>query len=78
MELKGTHDLIEVEELTLVKDLNPKYKVIELISAIDVFPYARVIGKFYFKDVKKKYGDKEVVSIMNFNDTRTTSIAIKL
>lgn len=78
MELKGTHDLIEVEELTLVKDLNPKYKVIELISQIDVFPYARVIGKFYFKDVKKKYGDKEVVSIMNFNDTRTTSIAIKL
>lgn len=78
MELKGTHDLIEVEELTLVKDLNPKYKVIELISAIDVFPYARVIGEFYFKDVKKKYGDKEVVSIMNFNDTRTTSIAIKL
>lgn len=76
--IKGTHELIEVEELTLVKDLNPKYKVIELISAIDVFPYARVIGKFYFKDVKKKYGDKEVVSIMNFNDTRTTSIAIKL
>ena len=78
MELKGTHDLIEVEELTLVKDLSPKHKVIELISQIDVFPYARVIGKFYFKDVKKKYGDKEVVSIMNFNDTRTTSIAIKL
>ena len=26
----------------------------------------------------KKYGDKEVVSIMNFNDTRTTSIVIKL
>ena len=78
MELKGTHDLIEVEELTLVKNLNPKYKVIELISPIDVVPYARVIGKFYFKDVKKKYGDKEVVSIMNFNDTRTTSIAIKL
>ena len=76
--IKGTHELIEVEELTLVKDLNPKYKIIELISPIDVFPYARVIGKFYFKDVKKKYGDKEVVSIMNFNDTRTTSIAIKL
>lgn len=76
--IKGTHELIEVEELTLVKDLNPKYKVIELISPIDVFPYARVIWKFYFKDVKKKYGDKEVVSIMNFNDTRTTSIAIKL
>ena len=53
-------------------------KRIELISPIDVVPYARVIGKFYFKDVKKKYGDKEVVSIMNFNDTRTTSIAIKL
>ena len=76
--IKGTHELIEVEELTLVKDLSPKYKVIELISLIDVFPYARAIGKFYFKDVKKKYGDKEVVSIMNFNDTRTTSIAIKL
>lgn len=76
--IKGTHELIEVEELTLVKDLSPKYKVIELISPIDVFPYARVIRKFYFKDVKKKYGDKEVVSIMNFNDTRTTSIAIKL
>ncbi len=76
--MTGTHDLIEVEELTLVKDLKPKYKVIELISPKNEFPYARIIGKFYFKDVKKKYGDKEVVSIMDFNDTRTTSIAIKL
>ena len=76
--MTGTHDLIEVEELTLVKDLKPKYRVIELISPKNEFPYARIIGKFYFKDVLKKYGDKEVVSIMDFNDTRTTSIAIKL
>lgn len=76
--MQGTHELLDVEELTLVKDLKPKYNDIKLIRSIDKFPFGMPIGRFYFKEVKKKYGNKEVVSMMNFNDTRTTSIIIKV
>lgn len=74
--MNNSHVLKEVTDI-LVKNFNPKYKTIELIESIEIFPFGRPIGLFKFEKVKKDYGDRKIVSVMDFNDTHTTSIAIE-
>lgn len=74
--MNNSHVLKEVTDI-LVKNFNPKYKTIELIESREIFPFGKPIGLFKFEKVKKYYGDRKIVSVMDFNDTHTTSIAIE-
>lgn len=59
---------------------------IPLIPSKDTYPFAKPvgllpfkpIGLLPFKKVKKDYGDRKILSVMDFNDTHTTSIAIEM
>lgn len=74
--MNNSHVLTDVKDI-LVKDFNPKYKTIELIESREIFPFGKPIGLFKFEKVKKDYGDRKIVSVMDFNDTHTTSISIE-
>lgn len=76
--MNNSHDLSTDFKGILVKDFNPKYKTIELIESIEIFPFGKPIGLFKFEKVKKDYGDRKIGSVMDFNDTHTTSIAIEV
>lgn len=76
--MDNSHKLLNGAEGTLVKDFNPKYKTIELIESREIFPFGKPIGLFKFKKVKKDYGDRKIVSVMDFNDTHTNSIVIEV
>ncbi len=75
--MDNSHKLLNGVEGTLVKDFNPKYKTIELIESREIFPFGMPIGLFKFEKVKKYYGDRKITSVMDFNDTHTTSISIE-
>lgn len=76
--MNNTHDLLAGVKGILVKDFIPKYSTIELIESKDTYPFAKPVGLFPFKKVKKDYGNRKILSVMDFNDTRTTSIAIEM
>lgn len=75
--MNNSHVLTDVKDI-LVKDFNPKYKTIELIEIREIFPFGKPIGLLKFEKVKKDYGDRKIVSVRDFNDTHTTSIAIEV
>ena len=75
--MNNSHDLIDVKGI-LVKDFIPKYSTIELLESKETFPFAKPIGLLPFKKVKKDYGDIKILSVMDFNDTHTTSIVIEV
>lgn len=76
--MNNTHDLLADVKGILVKDFNPKYSTIELIESKETYPFANPVGLFKFEKVKKDYGDRKILSVMDFNDTHTTSIAIEV
>lgn len=79
--MNNSHLLTDVKGI-LVKDFNPKYKTIELLECKEMCPFgifsSKLIGLFPFKKVKKDYGNRKILSVMDFNDTHTTSIAIEV
>ena len=75
--MNNTHDLLAGVKGILVKDFIPKYSTIELIESKDTYPFAKPVGLLPFKKVKKDYGDRKILSAMDFNDTHTTSIIIE-
>ena len=75
--MNNTHDLLAGVKGILVKDFTPKYSTIELIENKDTYPFAKIVGLLPFKKVKKDYGDRKILSAMDFNDTHTTSIIIE-
>lgn len=83
--MNNTHDLLADVKGILVKDFTPKYSMIELIESKDTYPFAKpagllpfkLVGLLPFKKVKKDYGNRKILSVMDFNDTHTTSIAIE-
>ena len=75
--MTNTHDLLAGVKGVLVKDFTPKYSTIELIESKDTYPFAKPVGLLPFKNVKKDYGDRKILSAMDFNDTHTTSIIIE-
>lgn len=76
--MNNTHDLLAGVKGILVKDFTPKYSTIELIESKDTYPFAKPVGLLHFKKVKKDYGNRKILSVMDFNDTHTTSIAIEM
>lgn len=76
--MNNTHDLLADVKGILVKDFTPKYSMIELIESKDTYPFAKPVGLLPFKKVKKDYGNRKILSVMDFNDTHTTSIAIEV
>ena len=76
--MNNTHDLLTGVKGILVKDFIPKYSTIELIESKETYPFAKPVGLLPFKNVKKDYGNRKILSVMDFNDTHTTSIAIEM
>ena len=76
--MNNSHDLLADVKGVLVKDFTPKYSTIELIEIKDTYPFAKPVGLLPFKKVKKDYGNRKIISVMDFNDTHTTSIAIEM
>ena len=75
--MNNTHDLLADVKGILVTDFTPKYSTIELIESKETYPFAKPVGLLPFKNVKKDYGNRKILSVMDFNDTHTTSIAIE-
>lgn len=79
--MNNSHDLLNGVKGILVKDFKPNYKTIELLECKEMFPFgiyaSKPVGLFRFKKVKKDYGNRKILSVMDFNDTHTTSIAIE-
>lgn len=76
--MNNSHDLLANVKGILVKDFIPKYSTIELIESKETYPFAKPVGFLPFKKVKKDYGNRKILSVMDFNDTHTTSIAIEV
>ena len=76
--MNNTHDLLADVKGILVKDFTPKYSTIELIESKDTYTFVNPVGLFPFKKVRKDYGNRKILSVMDFNDTHTTSIAIEV
>lgn len=84
--MNNTHYLLADVKGVLVKDFTPKYSMIELIESKDTYTFAKTVGLLPFKpvgllpfkNVKKYYGNRKIISVMDFNDTHTTSIAIEM
>ena len=76
--MNNSHDLLAGVKGILVKDFTPKYSTIELIESKETYSFAKPVGLLPFKKVKKDYGNRKILSVMDFNDTHTTSIAIEM
>ena len=53
-----------------------KYKMYEVIESDKSGYRFRIIGLMREKDFNEKYGERKILSIKNYDDTRTTSIII--
>lgn len=68
-----------------LKDYKPKYHKLELmvnrwgeyLTPIQMLTMTLQIKPIPYKEACKKYGDYEIASIKNFEDTHTTSIILK-
>ena len=53
-----------------------KYRTYEVIETNKERRKMRILGIMKDKQFNNKYGDRQILSIKNFDDTRTTSIII--
>lgn len=53
-----------------------KYRTYEVIETNKERRKMRIIGIMKDKQFNNKYGDRQILSIKNYDDTRTTSIII--
>lgn len=53
-----------------------KYKTYEVIESNKSATRFRIVGIMSNKKFDKKYGDRQILSIKNYDDTKTTSIII--
>lgn len=53
-----------------------KYKLYEIIESNREGTKFRIIGFMTKKQFNKKYKDREILSVKNYDDTKTTSIII--
>ncbi len=72
--MKNNHVQQIIAEGVKVKDYTPTFKMIEVIE--DCFPFGRPIGIMSLCKVKEKYGERKLLSVMDFHDTKTTSYII--
>ena len=80
--MNNSHELLNGVKGILVKDFKPKYKTVELLECKEMYPFgffsSKPVGLLPFKKVRKDYGNRKILSVMDFNDTHTTSIAIEV
>ena len=72
----NVHELITIIPMK-VKDYKPLYKTIEIINYLPIFPFGRHAKLMNVDEVNKRFGDKTLLSVMNFHDTKTTGYIIK-
>lgn len=72
----GTHELKLDGVGKLLKDYKPKYSMIEVVLNENEY-FGIPIGLLAEKIAKEKYGNWIITSVMDFNDTKTTSIILK-
>jgi len=53
-----------------------KYKTYEVIESNKSATRFRIVGIMSKRKFDKKYGDRQILSIKNYDDTKTTSIII--
>ena len=53
-----------------------KYRTYEVIETNKERRKMRILGIMKDKEFNNKYGDRQILSIKNYDDTRTTSIII--
>ena len=53
-----------------------KYRIYEVIETNKERRKMRILGIMKDKQFNNKYGDRQILSIKNYDDTRTTSIII--
>lgn len=70
------HELIEIIPMK-VKNYKPLYKTIEIDNYLPIFPFGRHTKLMDVDEVNKRFGDKTLVSVINFHDTKTTAYIIK-
>ena len=54
-----------------------KYRIYEVIASYENGKNFKIIGLMSAKQFNKKYGDKQIISIKNYDDTHTTSIILR-
>lgn len=59
----------------VIEDYKPKYQDIELLVAYNWLEM-EIIGQYKWKEVKKDYGKRMILSVKDYDDTKTTSIII--
>lgn len=60
-----------------VKDYMPKFKTIELMVQIPIPPYTRFVCVKDIGYIDTHYGEKTLLSVVNFYNTKTTRYIIK-
>lgn len=60
-----------------LKDFKPTYNLLEMIEANRDGISFRLIGLTKIADAKEKYGEREVLSVQDFHDTKSTSVIIE-
>ena len=60
-----------------LKDFKPTYDLLEMIEDGKYGVLFRLIGFMKIADAKEKYGEREVLSVQDFHDTKTTSVIIE-
>lgn len=59
------------------KDLKLKYKIIELGACDEKCTYFKILEMANIDTLMDKYGESEVLSTKEYNNTETTSVFIK-
>lgn len=62
-----------------LKDFKPKYQQIEVLfdnNSNSMYDWQFMKGIVRYHDLIKKYGDRTVMSVHNYEDTHTTSVIL--
>lgn len=70
-------ELYTKKDNKLFKDLETKYRMIELGSSDEDADYMRILELAPKHILDKKYGECRVFSVQNYDDTKTTSVFIE-
>lgn len=69
--------MIYLDRHLLVKDFKPKYMTIEYIFSNEDGTKMVIGGICFWIDFKRKYGNERILSVMDYDDTLSTSIIIE-
>lgn len=58
------------------KDLKTTYEVVELSASNEKNSYCKILEMNSINKLKEKYGESEVLSVRDYNNTHSTSVII--